>query len=81
MVRARVRVELKKGVLDPQGVTIRNALVDMGYPEVKSVRSGKIFDLEIDLDDRDMAAAKLEEMCRKLLANPVIERYSIEVQQ
>jgi phosphoribosylformylglycinamidine synthase len=79
MVRAKVRVELKNGVLDPQGVTIKNALVDMGYPEIASVKSGKTFDLEIDLDDRKLVEAKLDEMCRKLLANPVIEQYSVEV--
>ena len=79
MVKAKVRVELKNGVLDPQGVTIKNALVDMGYPEIESVRSGKTFDLEIDLDDRKLVEAKLDEMCRKLLANPVIEQYSVEV--
>ena len=79
MVRAKVTVELKDGVLDPQGVTIKNALVDMGYPEVSDVRSGKIFDLEIDLADRNAVAAKLDEMCRKLLANPVIEQYNVEV--
>jgi phosphoribosylformylglycinamidine synthase len=79
VTRARVRVELKSGVLDPQGATIKNALVDMGYPEVGNVRSGKIFDLEMDISDRDSAEEKLDEMCRKLLANPVIEQYSIEV--
>ncbi len=79
MVRAKVRVELKNGVLDPQGVTIKNALVDMGYPEIASVKSGKTFDLEIDLDDRELVKEKLDEMCRKLLANPVTEQYSVEV--
>ncbi|MCK4656869.1 MAG: phosphoribosylformylglycinamidine synthase subunit PurS [candidate division Zixibacteria bacterium] len=79
MVRAKIRVELKDGVLDPQGVTIKNALVDMGYPEIASVKSGKTFDLEIDLDDRELVETKLDEMCRKLLANPVIEQYSVEV--
>jgi phosphoribosylformylglycinamidine synthase len=79
MVRVRVRVELKNGVLDPQGVTIRNALVDMGYAEIGNVRSGKIFDLEVGLDDRGVVKTRLDEMCRKLLANPVIEQYSIEV--
>jgi len=79
MMRAKVRVELKNGVLDPQGVTIKNALVDMGYPQIRNVRSGKIFDLEIDLDDREIVEAKLDEMCRKLLANPVIEQYNVEI--
>lgn len=79
MTKAKIRVELKNGVLDPQGVTIKNALIDMGYPEVNEVRSGKTFDLEIDSDDREGVRARLDEMCRKLLANPVIEQYEIEV--
>lgn len=79
MTKATVRIELKDGVLDPQGVTIRNALVDMGYPEVGNVRSGKVFNLEIDIEDKTKAKQKLEEMCSKLLANPVIEQYTIEV--
>ncbi|MBU1319144.1 MAG: phosphoribosylformylglycinamidine synthase subunit PurS [candidate division Zixibacteria bacterium] len=79
MTKATVRVELKDGVLDPQGVTIKNALKDMGYTEVGSVRSGKVFNLELDIDDKDVAKVKLEEMCSKLLANPVIEQYFIEV--
>jgi len=79
MTKATVRIELKEGVLDPQGVTIRNALVDMGYPEVGNVRSGKVFNLEINIDDKNAAKQKLEEMCSKLLANPVIEQYTIEV--
>jgi phosphoribosylformylglycinamidine synthase len=79
MTKAKIRVELKNGVLDPQGVTIKNALVDMGYTEVNEVRSGKTFDLEIDSDDREGVRARLDEMCQKLLANPVIEQYDIEV--
>jgi len=78
MLRATVRIELKNGVLDPQGVTIRNALVDMGYPEVGSVRSGKVFVIDLDVSDHDEARSMLDEMCGKLLANPVIETYSIE---
>jgi len=80
MTRATIRVELKDGVLDPQGVTIKNALKDMGYPEIGSVRSGKVFNLELDIDDKNIAKAKLEEMCSKLLANPIIEQYFIEVE-
>jgi phosphoribosylformylglycinamidine synthase len=78
-MKATVRVELKDGVLDPQGVTIRNALVDMGYPEVGSVRSGRIFTLDVDADGSASAKTRVEEMCRRLLANPVIEKYTIEV--
>jgi len=78
MVRATVRIEFKSGVLDPQGVTIRNALVDMGYPEVGDVRSGKVFVISLEMDDLDKARSRIDEMCRKLLSNPVIETYSIE---
>jgi phosphoribosylformylglycinamidine synthase len=78
MLRATVRIELKSGVLDPQGVTIRNALVDMGYPEVGNVRSGKVFVIDLDVSDPDEARSRLDEMCVKLLSNPVIETYRIE---
>jgi len=75
--KAVVRVRLKEGVLDPQGVTIQKALVQMGYGEFCSVRTGKFFELEIvpegiDLDKR------IDEVCAKLLANPVIEEYAVE---
>jgi len=81
MLKATIRVELKEGVLDPQGVTIKNALVDMGYGEVGDVRSGKVFNLELDMKDREQAKSRLDEMCSRLLANPVIERYEIEVHE
>ncbi len=79
MIQATIRVELKDGVLDPQGVTIRSALVDMGYDGVRNVRSGKIFKVSVDTDDREAANEQIDEMCRKLLANPVIEKYTVEV--
>ena len=80
MITATVIVELKNGVLDPQGVTIHNALADMGYPDIRGVRSGKIFKLEIDAPDRNSARMRLDEICKKLLANPVIESYRLEVE-
>jgi len=79
MIKATIRVEFKDGVLDPQGVTIRNALKDMGYKGVGDVRSGRIFKLTVDTDDRAAARDQIDDMCRKLLANPVIEQYEIEV--
>lgn len=72
-----IHVWLKDGVLDPQGVTIQKALTKMGYPEVLSVRSGKFFELEIDGHPADLKA-RLESISRDLLANPVIEKFSIE---
>lgn len=75
-MKAIVTVNLKNGVLDPQGKAIAHTLVDIGYPEVQGARQGKV--IELDLAD-DTPKEKIEEMCDKLLANPVIESYSIEV--
>jgi phosphoribosylformylglycinamidine synthase PurS subunit len=74
----RVDVSLKEGVLDPQGTTIRRALIDMGYKNIKEVKSGKFFEIELDGDRTEEAVETLEEVCKKLLANPVIERYEIK---
>ena len=71
--RWRVDISLKEGVLDPQGTTIRRALHDMGYKNIKEVRSGKFFEIELDGDRSKESLRTLEEVCRKLLANPVIE--------
>lgn len=75
--KAVVHVRLKDGVLDPQGVTIQKALSQMGYNEFLSVRSGKFFELEISADAADIDR-RLDEICSRLLANPVIESYSVE---
>jgi phosphoribosylformylglycinamidine synthase PurS subunit len=75
--RAVVYVRLKDGVLDPQGVTIHKALTQMGYDEFISVRTGRFFELEIESDRGDIDR-KIDEVCAKLLANPVIERYTVE---
>jgi len=69
---------LKEGVLDPQGTTIRRALADMGYKDIKEVKSGRFFEIELDGDRIHEAVKTLEEVCKKLLANPVIERYEIK---
>lgn len=78
-MKARVHVTLKAGVLDPQGEAIRQALGGMGYGGVDAVRQGKVFDLDLDLSSGDRADARrmLEEMCERLLANTVIERYEV----
>ena len=78
-MRARVTVRLKAGVLDPQGMTIRKALVSLGYDEVEGVRQGKVFDLEVAASDAAAARVRLEEMGRRLLSNPVVEDFEIEV--
>jgi phosphoribosylformylglycinamidine synthase len=78
-VKARIVVRLRPGVLDPQGTTIRKALEGLGFPEVQELRVGKILELTLDDTDPARARARLDEMCRKLLANPVIEDYVCEV--
>lgn len=75
--KAVVYVRLKDGVLDPQGVTIHKALNQMGYEDFLSVRSGRFFELEIKGDASNIDR-KIDEVCSKLLANPVIEKYSVE---
>ncbi len=75
--KAVVYVRLKDGVLDPQGVTIQKALAQMGYPDFLSVRSGKFFELEINPDGDDIDR-KIEEVSKKLLANPIIEKFTVE---
>lgn len=75
--KAIVYVRLKDGVLDPQGVTIQKALSQMGYSDVASVRSGKFFEIELTGDGN--AKQRVEEVCSKLLANPVIEQFKVEM--
>ena len=79
MIKARVTVTLKNGVLDPQGKAIEHALAGLGFDGVGSVRQGKVFDIEIDGADKAKAEADLKAMCDRLLANTVIENYSISV--
>ena len=79
MIKARVTVTLKTGVLDPQGKAIEHALSGLGFGGVGSVRQGKVFDVELDGTDRAKAEADLKAMCDKLLANTVIENYSVAV--
>ncbi|MCO6186270.1 phosphoribosylformylglycinamidine synthase subunit PurS [Rhizobium sp. L1K21] len=79
MIKARVTVTLKNGVLDPQGKAIEGALGSLGFEGVGQVRQGKVFDLEIDSSDKARAEADLKDMCEKLLANTVIENYTISI--
>ncbi len=76
-MKIKVIVTLKKGVLDPQGKAIQQTLNGMSFSDVKQVRQGKYFDIEVNLDDEKKAKASVEEMCKKLLANLVIEDYKI----
>ena len=78
-MKARVFVTLKNGVLDPQGKAIGNALHGLGFGSVGEVRQGKVIDIELSERDEAKARASLKDMCEKLLANTVIEKYEIEL--
>ncbi|MDK2854934.1 MAG: phosphoribosylformylglycinamidine synthase subunit PurS [Bacillota bacterium] len=81
MYLVKVYVTLKKGILDPQGVTIRGALEALDYKNVREVRTGKYMELELDAPTAEAAREEAAEMARRLLANPVIEDYRLEVEE
>ncbi len=78
-MRAKVHVTLKNGVLDPQGEAVRHALGTLGFEGVSGVRQGKVIELDLDDTDKEAALARVDDMCRKLLANTVIEDYAISI--
>ena len=78
-MQARISVTLKSGVLDPQGKAIEHALHGLGFGGVSDVRQGKVIELALEEQDPAKAKAAVEAMCEKLLANPVIETYTIEL--
>jgi phosphoribosylformylglycinamidine synthase len=81
MARARVYVTLKKSVFDPQGKTVHEALLSLGYGGVADVRQGKFFEVTLaDGLSAEQAKATVDEIARKVLANPVIESYRVEVE-
>ncbi len=78
-MKARVRVTLKPSVLDPQGKAIGNALASLGFTGIGEVRQGKLIELDLAETDTARAREQVEAMCRALLANPIIEDYTIEI--
>jgi len=78
-MKARVHVMLKTGVLDPQGEAVRHALGSLGFEGVEAVRQGKVIEIDLAETDPEAARAAVTDMCEKLLANTVIESYSIEI--
>ena len=78
MTTFRVTISRKPGLSDPEGATTQRALADLGFSSVEHVSFGRTITLEIDSDDLEAAAADVEQMCSKLLANPVMETYTIE---
>jgi phosphoribosylformylglycinamidine synthase subunit PurS len=77
-MRVRVFVQLKEGVLDPQGKAIQHSLATLGFNEVREARVGKIITLDVEGEDRAVAEERVKSMCEKLLANTVIESYRYE---
>lgn len=78
-MKARVHVMLKDGVLDPQGEAVRHALGTLGFEGVEGVRQGKVIELDLAETDAEKAKAEVTDMCEKLLANTVIESYTVEL--
>ena len=79
MLTAEIRVTLRDGVLDPQGTTLNRSLENIGYKGLKDVRMGKLIQLTLELSDRAQAKELVEELCQKVLTNPVIEQYQFTI--
>ena len=78
-MKARVHIMLKDGVLDPQGEAVRHALGTLGFQGVTGVRQGKLIELDLAATDKAAAEAEVRTMCDRLLANTVIEKYTVEI--
>ena len=78
---ARIFVMPKKAILDPQGKAVAASLHTLGYPEVADARLGKLIELRIDADDSKAASARVDEMCKRLLANDIIEDYRFDIEE
>jgi len=81
MIEARIHVTLKKSVLDPQGETVKSGLASLGFATVKDCRIGKFMVLRLNETDPTVAKVAVDDMCRKLLANPVIEEYVFQISE
>ncbi len=81
MFLAKVYVTLKPTVNDPQGLTIKGALHTLGFPSVQEVRAGKYLEIKVEENDLKKAGNQVQDMCVKLLANPVIERFRFELEE
>ena len=78
-MKARVHIMLKDGVLDPQGEAVRHALGTLGFAGVEGVRQGKVIELDLTATDKAAAETEVRQMCEKLLANTVIEKYTVDI--
>jgi phosphoribosylformylglycinamidine synthase len=80
MLKARVEIRLKRGVVDPEGKNITKALHLLNFNEVTKTKVSKVVEIWLETDDRERAMERVDEMCRRLLANPVINDYTIEIE-
>jgi phosphoribosylformylglycinamidine synthase len=78
-MKATIKIRLKKGILDPQGKTVNNALNHLGFDSFKNLRIGKLIELDMNEKDEKKATDQIEQACKKLLANPVIEEFTYEL--
>jgi phosphoribosylformylglycinamidine synthase len=81
MLKAEVNITLKRTVADPQGLTIKHALESLGYKDLADVRIGKLVVIKLNFKDKKRAEREINEMCKKLLANPIIEDYHFKISE
>ena len=81
MFKVKIYISLKEGVADPQGATIKHALDSLGYEGVGQVRTGKYLRIELNIKEKEKLKEQIEDMCRKILVNPVIEKYEYVVEE
>ncbi|MCX5686204.1 MAG: phosphoribosylformylglycinamidine synthase subunit PurS [Candidatus Omnitrophica bacterium] len=81
MLKAEIYITLKKTVSDPQGLTVKHALESLGYKDLADVRMGKMVVIKLNYEDKNRAEKKINEMCKKLLANPIIEDYHFKIEK
>ena len=81
MFKVKIYVNLKRGVADPEGITIKDALYSLNYKEVEEVRMGKYIQLQIKGTNKEKVEGKVNEMCKKILVNPVIEEYTYQIEE
>ncbi len=81
MLKAEIYITLKDTVSDPQGLTIKHALESLGYKDIEDLRIGKLVILKLNYKDKQEAEKKIDEMCKKLLANPIIEEYRFNIKE
>ena len=81
MLKAEIYITLKRTVSDPQGLTIKHALESLGYKDLADVRIGKLVIIKLNFNDKKRAQQQINEMCKKLLANPIIEDYHFKIKE